>query len=216
VPTLYASFSTLLSAEQGVTDLLTRGVTGQHIHLIAGRGLALKADADLAQDHAGSGVTTATPAEATHDATSGRQAILHGIEAAVSVIVRGFGMIVGESAAGITLADRIDHPGHPNVSEAYFESQGVPASTAYTYQQTLGSGGVVLAIDLDTSVLDQRAVSAVLDAYQGQQYVWDGAPLIGELSDTDAAMPNVVAPPVEHLHSDPAAAMIGHPPRPVM
>jgi hypothetical protein len=205
VPTLYASFSKLSSAEKAVGDLLVHGVPGSDVHLVANRKQAMKAHADLEVDHASSGVTSAAPPEDPNVDGPGDKA-LRGLEKLLSVAVRGVGMLIGEGFAGGTVAAAIDHPDHQaleDAPDAYFISHGVPADTALEYEQTIVNGGMVLAVDLHEGRLDPVALSRLLDNYAGSRYIWEGAPLERELP------PALSSPP---LAVDPVAAMFGHQP----
>ena len=164
--TLYASFSNIDDAERAIGALIDHGVRPKDISMVGGEAhsgrlesYSASRDLDLKkiEDHAKSGISTTTAADAESGAAKGAGVGL-GIGAAAalaSMFIPGVGLVVGGGALALALAGAAGATGAGAIaggSMGYLKDQGVSDELVGSYSNTINSGGAVLAVDVASDV----------------------------------------------------------------
>jgi hypothetical protein len=134
----------------------------------------LDADASVdsaeAESKAKTGITTTTADDAGAGAIKGTGiglglGILAGL---ATLVVPGFGLVLGGGAlaAGIAAAASTTVAGAAvGGVVGYLKDQGVSEVAATNYQQAIGSGGAILAVDIPSNGIGLQEVESVLNKY---------------------------------------------------
>lgn len=162
---LFSAFDDTALAEKAIGALLDHGIPAESISVVCGTESASQ-ELDRASKH---GVTTTTAADAKSGAEKGAGAGLAAgaLGALASLFIPGFGIVVGSGAlatAMISLAATTAAGALTGGVVGYLRDQGVDSQIAECWQQNLGNGGALIAVELcEQHPLDE--IQAILEKY---------------------------------------------------
>ena len=172
--TVYASFVDVDVAKQAVGALLDKGVKEEHLSLITRRqDFRLHEDEEhpgAAESSAKEGITTTTSGDAASGAAKGAGVGLGigALAALASLVVPGFGVVVGAGALATAIAGALGATAAGAVSGGalgYLKDQGVDDRVAEKFAADVDANGAVVAVDLWSEDLAQADVEDVLHKY---------------------------------------------------
>lgn len=173
--TVYASFADVGVAKQAVGALLDKGVKNEHLSLIiCKQDSCLREDEErpgAAEGSAKKGITTTTSGDTASGAAKGAGVGLGiGILAALaSMVVPGFGLVVGGGALATAIAGAVGATAAGAVSGGtlgYLKDQGVDDQVAEKFAADVDANGALVAVDLWSGELAEADVDAVLRKYR--------------------------------------------------
>jgi hypothetical protein len=128
------------------------------------------------------GLSTTTPGDAEKGALAGAGigAGIGALAALGSLFIPGVGLVVGSGALAMALAGAAGTAAAGAVAggaTGYLMDLGVESNTARTYDDTIRSGGAVLAIQLPSGDLDAAAARDILTKYNATNLSGAGARL---------------------------------------
>lgn len=173
--TVYATFPNPHMAERAIGALLDHGADAACISLVTDQAMLNRPLAATDQDidpvaEARHGITTTTGGDAAAGAMKGAGIGLGvgAIAALASLIIPGFGLVIGGGALAMALGAAAATTAAGAIAggvAGYLADQGVPDKVAMTYQEELAAGRSLLALHLPCGDLDQVAVEQLLDKY---------------------------------------------------
>ena len=179
--TLFASFVNISDAERAMGALLDHGVKPRDISLVAPEQHAdrldqysASKDMDLKglREHAESGITTTTAADAESGALTGATIGMGvGVVAALAALfIPGIGLIVGGGALSLALSGAAGATGVGAVSGGvlgFLKDQGVTDPHLNAYHEAYAGGGAVLGLELNGQI-DQADAHRILAKYNAE------------------------------------------------
>ena len=191
--TIYASFADVSMAEKAAGALLDHGVDEDAISLVAHESAyrdrkdfaahtatleerrsftppaADSAEIDEELD-AKTGLTTTTPGDAAAGAVKGAAFGLGAgaLAAAASVILPGFGPVLGGGALATAIAGAAGATAAGAVAGGvygFLKDQGVPEDHAMKYEEAYQAGGAVLSVTLPSNDVDRMEAERILAKY---------------------------------------------------
>lgn len=182
--TIYAAFADSEHAERASGALLDHGVRAEDLSIVRGnREQVLTADdgtpisttqsfddAGDIESQAKNGISTTSAADAGAGALvgAGWGAGIGAIAALTSLVVPGFGLVIGGGALAAALGAFAASTGAGAVAGAvtgYLKDQGVDEDTAAHYERTIGEGGALIAITLPSGNVDELKAREILNKY---------------------------------------------------
>jgi hypothetical protein len=117
-----------------------------------------------------SGITTTTAEDAGVGALKGTGiglglGVLAGL---ASLIVPGVGLVLGGGALATAIGAAALTTGAGAIAGGavgYLKDQGVPEAAAHKFQETIGTGGAIIAVSLPSNAVDLQAAELVLNKY---------------------------------------------------
>lgn len=172
--TLYARFSDPAAAERAADVLLERGWPADALSVIH--------RSEEFTPHRGESV-----AGAAKGTTVGLA--IGALGAVAALVIPGLGTIFGAGALATAMASLAGGTTLGAVAGSltgYLEDKGVPEAAAYG--ETLAAGGAVIAVQLDGTALERRAVEGVLASHGAQFIHIDGEEITIEHAEVDRAV----------------------------
>jgi len=194
--TLYATFNDASLAERAVGALLDHGVRNEDISVIsrdvnrcaeAGHGVTVtstvdskgndiranheEAYSDHAERAAKAGLSTTTSGDAESGAVKGAGIGLGvGVAAAIaSLIIPGFGLVLGGGALAVALAGTAGATAAGAVAggvTGYLKDQGVPDAAATDYDHAYKNGSAILSVYVPSGKLSRSEIEGILSKYR--------------------------------------------------
>jgi uncharacterized membrane protein len=193
--TLYATFIDASLAEKAVGALLDHGGRNEDISVISKTPGAHHVHETTVEDHGGQyvqpalvsdhvtdesahvekagkqGLSTTTPGDARSGAAKGAGIGLGvGVAAAIaSLIIPGFGLVMGGGALAVALAGTAGATAAGAVAggvTGYLKDQGVPDARAADYHHAYENGSAVLSVHMPCGKLSREEVVSILSKYQ--------------------------------------------------
>jgi uncharacterized membrane protein len=184
--TIYAAFNDPHQAEKAAGALLDHGLRAEDLSVVRHHGASTElheivnprtgevrhenaVDDDI-ESTAEKGITTTTAKDAGAGAITGTAwgAGLGALAAIASLIVPGFGLVVGGGALAAALGGVAAGAGAGAVAGAvtgFLKDQGVDEDAAGHYERTVGEGGALLAVALPSNDVDETAAREILAKY---------------------------------------------------
>lgn len=127
-------------------------------------------DAYTSEKAAKQGISTTTGADAGHAAVTGGAVGLGvgAIAAVASLLIPGFGLIVGGGALATAIGGMVATTGAGAVVGAvtgYLKDQGVEEHVAQQYTNTISGGGAILAVNVPSDDVDEAKAREILEKY---------------------------------------------------
>lgn len=127
-------------------------------------------DASKSEEAAKHGISTTTAADAGHAAVAGGAVGLGvgAIAAVASLLIPGFGLVVGAGALATAIGGMVATTGAGAVIggvTGFLKDQGVDEHVAQHYGQTVTSGGAILAVNVPSNDVDEAKAREVLEKY---------------------------------------------------
>lgn len=183
--TVYASFVDVDAAKQAVGALLDKGVKNDHLSLVTRKqDFRLHEDKEqpgAAESSAKKGITTTTSGDAASGAAKGAGVGLGigALAALASLVVPGFGIVVGGGALATAIAGALGATAAGAVSGGalgYLKDQGVDDEVAEKFAADIDANGAVVSVDIWPEDLAEVDVENVLRKYGAQNvHVQDAA-----------------------------------------
>ena len=178
---LFASFANINDAERAMGALLDHDVKPKEISLLAHESHKDQLDSFSAsknlsledlRDHAESGITTTTSADAEVGALKGATIGMGvGVVATLaSIFIPGVGLVIGGGALSLAIAGAAGATGVGAISGGAFgflKDQGVTEPHLTAYQSTYNSGGAVMSVDISGRI-DQADIHRILAKYNAE------------------------------------------------
>ncbi len=122
------------------------------------------------EDAAKTGISTTTPGDAAAGAAKGAGIGLGlGVLAGLgSLLIPGVGLVIGSGALATALGGAVGATAAGAVAggvTGFFKDQGINEPTAQHYNDTISSGGAVLAVTLPSNKVDVAMAQTVLNKY---------------------------------------------------
>ena len=169
---IYASFTDVELAKKAAGALLDKGIKAEQLSLVT-RNPGYHRDEDqAASDTAKKGITTTTPGDAALGAVEGGViGVGVGVLAAVaSLLVPGFGIVVGGGALATAIAGALGATGAGAVSGGalgYLKDQGVDNEVAEKFDADLDAEGALVSVDMPSGDVTNADVEEVFGKYRG-------------------------------------------------
>jgi|SRR5579862_1138353 len=187
--TIYASFTDARLAEKAVGALLDNhvraedvsvitGLEGDHFHTefaqgntaVTTRGAEAEGSGEDIESAAKAGISTTTGADAGAGAVKGLGwgaglGILAGI---ASLVVPGFGIVLGAGALATAIGGAVATAGAGAVAGAvtgYLKDQGMDEQVAADYERDLANGGAWVAVTNASNKVDDATIREILQKY---------------------------------------------------
>jgi len=182
---LYAVFADVESARSAVGALLDHGAKAEDVSLIIRENYAgtfnednMASSTDVERS-AESGITTTTGADAASGAAKGAGIGLGlgAIGAIASILVPGFGLVVGGGALAMAIGGAIGTTAAGAVAggvTGYLKDQGVNDEDAARYSSAFDEGAAMLNVSVPTGNVDEATAKEIFGKYQRVQY-WEHA-----------------------------------------
>lgn len=186
--TLYATFADASLAEKAVGALLDYGVRSEDISVISRehgvRDTQVDADGNThventrdegehAEKAGKHGLSTTTGGDARSGATKGAEIGLGvGVVAAIaSLIVPGFGLVMGGGALAVAIAGAAGATAAGAVAggvTGYLKDQGVPDTAAIDYHHAYDKGAALLSVNVPSEKVTQIEIEGILAKYRAE------------------------------------------------
>ncbi len=179
--TLYAAFPTVADAEKAAGALLDYGVRKEDVSVVAAHAgtdapvyaddLKTSTDDELHTDKAAKhGISTTTAGDAEAGAAKGTGIGLGlGVLAAIaSLVVPGFGLVLGGGALATAIGGLVGATAAGAVAggvTGYLKDQGVPDEVVTRYHDAVQQGGAFLAISVPSDKVDAVTAEGIIAKY---------------------------------------------------
>lgn len=174
--TIYASFLNPADGKKAVGALLDHGGDKEGISLLvredAKPGVDIEQDSlqPHVDDAPKTGITTTTAADAGAGAAMGAGAgmVLGAAAAVASLVIPGFGIVIGGGALATAIGAALGTAAGGALAggvAGYLQDLGLPKEHAKRYEETLHSGGAMLAVAVPCGNLDVTAIGTILLKY---------------------------------------------------
>jgi hypothetical protein len=99
-------------------------------------------------------------------------------EAMETIVVPGFGMVMGGGSLATAALDFINPEGNANTEAlvAHLRDEGVPETRARVYRDAFDQGGAVLAVAVNPGTVDEGAVESIAERHRAENHALYDAP----------------------------------------
>lgn len=190
---LYASFADYKMAEKAVGALMDHGVKKEDVSLVTNN-----ADGKDHESHAESGVTTTTGADAAAGAAKGAGVGLAvgALGALASLLIPGFGLVLGGGALATALATGAGTVAAGAVTggvTGFLKDQGMDAAAAQDYEDAVKRGGALVELNVPSGDVGQVQAEEILAKYAATNVRLTGAAGAAVVTPVDGAVVTPVA-----------------------
>jgi hypothetical protein len=203
--TIYATFDDPAMAKQALGALFDHGLKPEHISLVLPEGYVDRNNdedkpltASEIEEGAEKGITTTTSGDAASGAAKGAGIGLAAgaVAALISVIVPGFGIVLGGGALATALAGAAGTTAAGAIAggaTGFLKDQGIPDDVVAKYSTTIGRGGAVLNVNPGQEKVDWVTISDIIAKYGGRSTsgptaISDGVAVVNDGAEEDVVV----------------------------